>query len=291
VSEESVASGVTDVHDTLLGHAGEREKLDLVLGEDGIEHRLALGVEVFGTDDVDLVDDDEGGLVGEEGLDRLVELALWKEEELALEKRATSEKETNLSLDGEAALLGKVHEVHDTGAEVSKSGDGLHLDGVHLLEGVVKNSGSVDNLPAEVLVIHVSDEERLGGEGVGLDVDVGASDLVDEGRLSDVGVTADKERTGGGVDGRETGHVLANLLEVSEGILLTLHDGGHATEGSLLELLATVERVTELEETAVVLSDLNDEVTSGVELTERELVVILVVEDVEEGGKERVEVL
>lgn len=49
---------------------------------------------------------------------------------------------------------------------MSESGDGLHLDGVHLLKRVIQDTGSVDDLPSEVLVVHVSDKERLGGEGV-----------------------------------------------------------------------------------------------------------------------------
>lgn len=111
---------------------------------------------------------------------------------------------------------------------MGEGGDTLHLDGVHLLKRVVEDSRGVDDLPPEVLVVHVTDEETLGREGIGLDVDIGTGDLVDEGRLADVGVAADEEGTGGGVDGRETGHVLANLLEVGEGVLLATHDGGHA---------------------------------------------------------------
>jgi len=63
---------------------------------------------------------------------------------------------------------------------VSESGNTLHLDSVHLFERVVEYSGSVDNLPSEVFVIHVSDEERFGGESVRLNIDIGTSDLVDE---------------------------------------------------------------------------------------------------------------
>jgi hypothetical protein len=180
VGEKGVARGIADVHDSLLGDAGKREELDLVLSENGVEHRLALRVEVFRTDNVDLVDDDEGRLVGEEGLDRLVKLALWEEGGESLFAPQREREGTNLSLHRETALLRQIHEVHNAGAEMSESGDGLHLDGVHLLEGVVENSGSVDNLPAEVLVVHVSNEERLGGKGVRLNVDVGAGDLVDE---------------------------------------------------------------------------------------------------------------
>ena len=53
-----------------------RSERDVVLDEDRVEHRLARWVEVRWTHDVDLVDDNEGRLVGEERLDRLVELAL-----------------------------------------------------------------------------------------------------------------------------------------------------------------------------------------------------------------------
>jgi hypothetical protein len=31
---------------------------------------------------------------------------------------------------------------------------------------VIQDSRGVNNLPSEVLVVHVSDEERFGGEGV-----------------------------------------------------------------------------------------------------------------------------
>lgn len=90
VREERVARRVAHAHDALLGHARERQELDVVLGEDGVEHGLARRVEVLGADDVDLVDDDEGRLVGEQGLDRLVELALQRggggKSQLALER-------------------------------------------------------------------------------------------------------------------------------------------------------------------------------------------------------------
>jgi hypothetical protein len=76
VGKESVAGGVADVHDTLFRDTGELEEVDVVGGEDRVEHSLAGGVEVGGAHHVDLVADDERGLVGEEGLDGFVELAL-----------------------------------------------------------------------------------------------------------------------------------------------------------------------------------------------------------------------
>ena len=85
--------------------------------------------------------------------------------------------------------------------------------------------------------------------------------------------------------------MLADLLEVGEGILLALHDGGHSSEGGPFELLASIKRVSELEETDIVLAHVVDEVLAGVDLSQGQLVVILVVEDVQEGSEEGVEVL
>jgi hypothetical protein len=85
--------------------------------------------------------------------------------------------------------------------------------------------------------------------------------------------------------------MLPDLLQVCQRVFLPLHDGGHSTESSPLELLTSVERVTEFEQTNVILGHLGDKVTGSVELTECELVVVLVVEDVEEVAQKGVEVL
>ena len=60
---------------------------------------------------------------------------------------------------------------------------------------------------------------------------------------------------------------------------------------SSFELLAAVQAVAELEETAVVFRDLVDQMSAGVDLTQGEFVMILVVQDIQEGGHERVQVL
>jgi len=127
-----------------------------------------------------------------------------------------------------AALLREIHKVEDAGAQVGQGSDGLHLDRVAVLERVVEDTGRVDDLPAEVLVVHVADKERLGSEGVGLDVDVGTRDLVHERRLADVGETCDEERARVGVDRRQTRQMLAHLLEVREGVLLAEHERDHS---------------------------------------------------------------
>ena len=94
-----------------------------------------------------------------------------------------------------------------------------------------------------------------------------------------------------GIDSGETGDVLADLLEELKSLVLAFHDSGHTTKSGALELLASIETVAELEEADIVLGDLVDEVASGAELAQGELVMILVVEHIEEGGKEGVEIL
>ena len=56
-------------------------------------------------------------------------------------------------------------------------------------------------------------------------------------------------------------------------------------------MFAAVERISKFEQSTVILSDRDDEMSAGVELTESELVVVLVVEDVEEGREEGVKIL
>ena len=63
------------------------------------------------------------------------------------------------------------------------------------------------------------------------------------------------------------------------------------TERSTLKLLTPVQAVAELEQADIVFGYLVNEMSCCAELTEGKLVVILVVEDIEERGKERMQVL
>ncbi len=76
--------------------------------------------------------------------------------------------------------------------------------------------------------------------------------------------------------------MLSDLLEVCQRIFLTLHDRRHPPECGFFQLLAPIQRVAKLEETDIIFRDLGDKMTSCVELTEGELVMILIVQDVEE---------
>ena len=86
-----------------------------------------------------------------------------------------------MGFDAVTTLLAQIHEVEHAALQMRHCRDTLHLDRVHLLEGVVEDTRGVNYLPSQVLVVQMADEERLGGEGVRLDVDVCAGDLIDEG--------------------------------------------------------------------------------------------------------------
>ena len=83
-----------------------------------------------------------------------------------------------------------------------KSSNALHLDRVHFLERVIEDTGGIDYLPSQVLVVEVTDEKRLGRKGVRLYVYVRTCDLVDEGRLSDIRIPTDKQGPSVGVNCR-----------------------------------------------------------------------------------------
>ena len=113
-------------------------------------------------------------------------------------------------------------------------GNALHLDRIHLLKRMIKDPWCVDDLPPQILVVEVTDEERLGGESVWLHVDIRTRYFINEGRLPDVRVSAYEERARVGVDSRETGYMLSHLLEVGEGIFLASHNRRHAAIATLV---------------------------------------------------------
>ena len=167
----------------------------------------------------------------------------------------------------------------------------LHLDVVHLFEGMVENTWGINDLPPHVAIVQMANEKRLRSERIGLHIDIRASDLVEERGFAHVGVAANEQSACSRINGRKTRNVLADFLEELQSFILTLHYGSHASKGGALELLASVQTVTELEESDIVLCDLVNQMACGAQLTESQLVVILVVEDVEERGEERVEIL
>lgn len=156
---------------------------------------------------------------------------------------------------------------------------------------MVEDTRGINSLEPEVLVVEMTDEQALGCEGVWLDVDIGPRDASEEARLANIGVAADQQRTGVWVDGRQTTKMLPDLIEVEQRIFQTLADGSHATEGSLLELLALEERLSILQQADVVAGDGLDQVLGRGELTEGDLEMVGIVKSVEQILVERVDVL
>lgn len=156
---------------------------------------------------------------------------------------------------------------------------------------MVENTGGIDGLESQVLVVKVTDEQTLGGKGIGLNVDIGASDAAQETGLSDVGVSADEESSGVGVDGGKTTQMLSNLVKVEEGVLETLAEGGHATEGGPLQLLALEERLTVLEETDVVARNGLHQMLRSRQLTQGDSEMVGIVKSVEQVLVEGMDIL
>jgi hypothetical protein len=167
----------------------------------------------------------------------------------------------------------------------------LHFNGVHLLKRVVENTGGIDGLESQVLVVKVTNKQTLGGESVGLDIHIGAGDASEEAGLSNVGVTADEQGPGVGVDGRKTAEMLADLVEIQQRILQSLDERGHATEGGSLELLALVERLCVFQKTDVISGNCLYQVLGSGHLAKGNLEVVRIVEGVEQILVERVDVL
>lgn len=63
---------------------------------------------------------------------------------------------------------------------------------------------------------------------------------------------------------------------------MTFHQRAHATESCSFQLLAAVQAITVLKQANVVLGYFVDEVASGVELTQGELVVVFIIENIHE---------
>ena len=219
-----------------------------------------------------------GGEVGE-GED--VGLGADEEERLADEERVNAAEERELLVERVVALPAEVDEEENGGLEVRQRGDALHFDGVALLDGVVEDARRVDHLPADVLVVHVAQEQRFRRERVRLHVHVRARHFVHEARLAHVREPAQNQRAVRWVDRRQTVHVLAHFFEVAQRRVQLLHHRAHATQSRVLQLLAAVQRLRVLEQTNVVLTDLGHHILGSVDLTQSQFVMVAVVQHVD----------
>jgi len=123
---------------------------------------------------------------------------------LGLEKRLNRIEQVNLLVDSVATSFTDVKQEEDGSVQMSEGCDGLHLDGVTLVERVVQDTWGIDDLPASVLVVSMADEQILGRERVWLHVHIRVGHVVDEGGLSDVGESSHDKGSGIGVNLRQS---------------------------------------------------------------------------------------
>lgn len=76
MGEKGITGSVSDIHDTFFGVSRSFNDGDALVCKDSVDIRSVLLREVGKSNDVDLVNDEDGGLVLEKGLDRVEELAL-----------------------------------------------------------------------------------------------------------------------------------------------------------------------------------------------------------------------
>lgn len=271
VVQKEVTSGFLDFADTfttLIAHFGRNNS---VFVDEGLELLLAFSIKFIDSLQIGLGEDNNDWLVGEQSLNSCVK--------------------GNLLVNRVTTGFRGIDEEQDTGLQVSQGSDGLHFDVVHLVQGLIQDTRGVDNLPSDVVVISVTDEQGLGCEGIRLNIDIGVGDLVDETGFTDVGETSDEEGTGVRVDVGHSGKMLSDFLEETERRSESLDDLGHSSQTSSLEHLASVQTVTVLKESDVVLSDVVNQVTGSVNMSQCDFVMILVVDNVDKISIEGVDVV
>lgn len=137
----------------------------------------------------------------------------------------------------------------------------------------------------------MADVKTLSCEGVGLDLDICARDVLQERRLANVGETRDDKCAGIGVDRGETAQMLPDLLEVDKRVLEPLANCCHATQRGLLQLFALKERLSVLQKTDIVTGDSLNQRLGSRQLSEGDTEMVRIVESVEQIAVERVNVL
>lgn len=181
-----------------------------------------------------------------------IDLGKHDDERFLLKEHLDGLKESNLLVDREPTLLTDVNEVHNTGVQVSQGSDSLHFNSVSLSNRSVEKSRGIDNLPVSVLELSVSHKETLGREGVVLNIHICVCDLIHKARLSNIRVSSDDHGSRLGVYLGQSLHVLSDLLEVLERRLEFLKESRHSTKSCSFEHLASVQRVSILQHSHVV---------------------------------------
>mmetsp|Transcript_3081 Transcript_3081/g.6284 ORF Transcript_3081/g.6284 Transcript_3081/m.6284 type:complete len:211 (-) Transcript_3081:382-1014(-) len=200
-------------------------------------------------------------------------------------------EQRHLCLNVPPTLLGDVNKVQNRSLNVGKRRDSAHLNSVSLVERPVQNSRGVDHLPPAVLIVKMSNEEGLGGEGIRFDLHSCIGHLIHEARLANIRVPRQDQGPSGRVNRRQPGEMLPDFLKVRQRRLELLHRSAHTSQTCSLEHLALVCRVCVLQQTDVVLRDVVDDVAYSRNLAESQLVVIPVIQDIAEVRVEGMDVV
>lgn len=125
-----------------------------------------------------------------------------------------------------------------------KSSDGLHFDSVSLIQWVIKDSRSVDDLPSRVLVVSMANEKALCRKRIRLHIHIGVGHVIYETGLADIGITGEDECSLVCVDGWESAEMLSDLLKIAERRLEFFNKSAHSTESRSLQLFAPVKGIS-----------------------------------------------
>lgn len=242
-----------------------------ILLNPGPNRSLLLLTEILHPLQIHLIENNQDRFVLEERFDGMIQMDL-------LEHRVP-------------ALLGRIHEVYHAALEVGQGSDRLHFDCVHFLELVVQDARGVDYLETQVVELGVADVQSLGGEGVGLDLDVRPADAVDEAGFADVGVAGEQNGALVGVYGGQPRHMFPHLLEVRQRRPDLADHSAHPTQSRPLQGLASVEGIGILDEFEVIATHIVDHILGRFDMAQGQFVVVLIVEDVEEVTVEGMDVL
>lgn len=113
--------GFLDFADTFTALIAHFCRNNSVFVDETLELVLAFSVEFVDSLQVGLGEDNNDWLVGEQGLDSGVE--------------------GDLLVDGVTAGFRRINKEQDTGLQVSQGSDGLHFDVVHLVQGLIQDTG------------------------------------------------------------------------------------------------------------------------------------------------------
>ena len=245
VREQQIATSILHLHDPVFTERGHHRQ-SIVIAElhrrratHGVAHavnqRPILGAQVLELAHVDFVNRHHQRLVGEQRFDGV--------------------KQSRLLRDRESALLTNIYYVQHDRSKMRQGGDGLHFNRVSFVQRSIQNSRRVQNLPPQVLVIRVTDVNRLRRERVRLHLNIRSRHLVHKARFTHIRIPAHQNRPRVRIDARQTRHVLSHLLQIRQARRVFFHDGAHPPQRRSFQLLTPVQRIPILEQFHVILRD------------------------------------